>query len=167
MEKQSEELQNQSTTLNNISEKIDEILAEATRNSRDNDDDDFTHTCSEFTILLSNFTSALGNADDGWIEIASDIISANVETCTSDELSDLQSVKDDADEKINKKNEEITEQISDINQEISEKDAEINEKESQIDDLNDHLDNLMKSTTTSTTTTSTTATKSRTSTEGR
>ena len=118
LEAESENLQNQSNTLDSVSDKINDILEEATKKSRS--DSDFTHTCSEFTTLLSAFTTALQNEDEDWVNLATEIISSNVETCTADEISDLQSVKNSADEKISQKTEDISAQIIDIQTTINE-----------------------------------------------
>ena len=145
---QSENLKNQSSTLGNVSEKIDEILEASTNRIRANSD--LPYTCTEFTNLLSTFTTALQNEDTDWVKLASDIISSIVGTCTLDEISDLQTVKADADDKISEKTELLSVEITNLQTEINDKIDKINEKQDIIEQLNEHLSNLMKSTTIST-----------------
>ena len=108
------DLEEQSEAVNNVSNKIEEIINSATLRSVLVKTSHYTHTCNDFSTRVDEFQTALDNDDDAWQDLASEILAAEVEPCTSDDVKKLKVQKEKAQvhvatiqEKIKVKREEI------------------------------------------------------------
>ena len=57
------------------------------------DDKNYTHTCDEFNVVIANFTNSLEEGTDDWIDLVDEIIYAEVEICSAEQITALQVTK--------------------------------------------------------------------------
>ena len=87
LENQKAELEEKVEALSSIQNKISEITGKARS-------DDETHTCSEFVSLLEVFLQSIVNGTDNWRSMITEIVSSSVGPCTTEDLENLESIKD-------------------------------------------------------------------------
>ena len=98
-EEEKTELEEKSSTLTEVNDKIDEIISSSSRGifsrvfSRISLFSTSTHTCSEFNGILELFISSLQSGTTDWINLADEMVNAEVEACSDEEIASMQASK--------------------------------------------------------------------------
>ena len=97
-EEEKTELEEKSSTLTEVNDKIDEIISSSSRGIFEkllniNLFSTSMHTCSEFNGILELFISSLQSGTTDWINLADEMVNAEVEACSDEEIASMQASK--------------------------------------------------------------------------
>ena len=127
-EEEKTELEEKSSTLTEVNDKIDEIISSSSRGIFEkllniNLFSTSTHTCSEFNGILELFITSFQSGTSDWINLADEMVNAEVEACSDEEIASMQASKATNEALM----EEIESQIEQLEIEIQELQEQLTE----------------------------------------